>query len=109
MQDMNEINRKRETFSKYREGIGKAIAHLAYEHNWTKETVERVFGKEWESWVSEIIWLYYVEEGFLNSPIHDVMNWYEQETAPPSPSRPDSRISRDELRRSRKPREPRKS
>ena len=108
MQDMNEINRKRETFSKYREGIDKAIAHLAHEHNWTKETVQRVFGEQWESWVSEIIWFYYVEEGFLNSPIHDVMSWYEQETAPP-PSRPDSRVNRDELRRARKPRKPRKS
>jgi len=107
MQDMNEINRKRETFSKYREGIDKAIAHLAHEHNWTKETVQRVFGEQWESWVSEIIWFYYVEEGFLNSPIHDVMSWYEQETA--RRSRPDLRINRSELRRSRKPRKPRKS
>ena len=83
MRDMNKINHKREVFSKYSKGLDKAIDHLAYEHKWTKETVQRVFGAEWQSWVDEIIWRYYVEEDLLNTPIIDVMNWYEQEIAPP--------------------------
>lgn len=88
MRDMNEIDRKREVFSRYRKGLGKAIDHLAYEHKWTEETIQRVFGEEWQEWVSEIIWLYYLEEDFLNSPIIDIMNWYEQEIAPPPPPKP---------------------
>jgi len=88
MRDMNEIDRKREVFSKYCKGLDKAIDHLAYEHKWTEETIQRVFGEEWQSWVDEIIWRYYVEEDFLNSPIIDIMNWYEQEIAPPPPPKP---------------------
>ena len=104
MRDMSEINHKRKVFSKYSKGLDKAIDHLAYEHRWTKETVQRVFGAEWQSWVGEIIWRYYVEEDLLNTPIIDVMNWYEQEIAPPPPPRPHNgpRGPRGPRKRSRK-------
>ena len=78
MRDMNKIDRKREVFSRYEKGLNKAINHLAYEHKWTDETSQRVFGAKWQSWVDEIIWRYYVEEDLLHPPIIDVMNWYEQ-------------------------------
>ena len=81
MRDMNKIDRKREVFSRYEKGLNKAINHLAYEHKWTEETIQRVFGAKWQSCVDEIIWRYYVEEDLLNTPIIDVMNWYEQEIA----------------------------